>query len=110
MNLPNRENAFVRPEKLTHYLLSESHTTGKSKARYLRAIGFNETNIDLLQQGLILIAQSFDVINTVTTAHGEKFVVEGELQAPNGNLIRLRTIWIIDTGQTRPRFVTAYPE
>jgi len=110
MNLPNRENAYVRSEKLTQYLLSESHTTGKSKARYLRAVGFDETNIDLLRQGLLLIAKSFDVINTVTTSHGEKFVIEGEFQAPNGSLIRLRTIWIIDTGQTQPRFVTAYPE
>lgn len=110
MNLPNPENAFIRPEKLSEYLLSESHSSGRSKARYLRAVGFNETNVELLRGGLIRIAQSSEVVNTVTTSHGEKFIIDGELLAPNGNLIRLRTIWIIDTGQTWPRFVTAYPE
>lgn len=110
MNLPNRENAFIRPEKLTAYLLSESHSSGKSKALYLRAVGFSETNVEQLQEGLIRIAQSCEVINSEITAHGEKFVIDGELQAPNGNVIRLRTIWIIDIGQTWPRFVTAYPD
>ena len=62
MNLPNRQNAFIRPEKLTEYLLSESHSSGQAKARYFRAIGFNETNVELLREGLIKIAQSFDVV------------------------------------------------
>lgn len=110
MNLPNLENAYISPEKLTEYLLSVSHSTGKTKARYLRAVGFNEQNTDILQQGLIEIAQSYNVVNTVTTAHGEKFIIDGEILAPNGSFVQLRTIWIIDTGQNRPRFVTAYPE
>jgi hypothetical protein len=110
MNLPNRENAYISPEKLTEYLLSVSHSTGKTKARYLRTVGFNEQTADILQQGLIGIAQSCRVVNSVVTVHGEKFIIDGELQAPNRNFIQLRTIWIIDTGHNRPRFVTAYPE
>jgi hypothetical protein len=110
MNLPNHESVYVSPEKLTEYLLSTSHSTGKTKARYLRAVGFNETNTDRLLQGLTGIAQSCNIVSKVTTVHGEKFVIDGELQAPNGNIILLRTIWIIDIGQTQPRFVTAYPE
>jgi hypothetical protein len=110
MNLPNRENAYIPQEKLTAYLLSESHSTGQAKAKYLRIVGFNESNVDLLRQGLLSIAQSFEVIDTSTTSHGEKFVIDGGVQAPNGNVIRLRTIWIIDVGQINPRFVTAYPE
>ena len=83
MNLPNRENAYIPQEKLTAYLLSESHSTGQTKARYFRIIGFQETNVDLLHQGLLSIAQSFEVIDTSITSHGEKFVIDGELQAPN---------------------------
>ena len=110
MNLPNRENAYVSPEKLIDYLLSESHPVGGSKARYLRTTGFDDTNMDLLQEGLLTIARMFEVQNIFSIPYGEKFVIEGEMLAPNGNFIRLRTVWIIDKGQDRPRFVTAYPE
>ena len=110
MELPNRDNAFISPAKLTEYLLSESHPSGRSKAQYLRAAGFDENNVDLLEQGLVTIAQSFEVQNSTTTSHGTKYVIDGHMQAPSGNIIRLRTVWIIDAGQDRPRFVTAYPE
>lgn len=110
MNLPNRENAYISPEKLTDYLLLRSHPIGGSKARYLRSVGFNETNLLLLQDGLLSIAHTFRVARHFSTPYGEKFVVEGEMLAPNGNFIHLKTVWIIDVGQEKPRFVTAYPE
>ena len=110
MNLPNRENAYISPEKLIDYLLSESHPVGGPKARYLRASGFNETNIALLHDGLIGIAHLYEVQNSLSIPYGEKFVIDGEILAPNGSFIFLRTVWIIDKGQDRPRFVTAYPE
>jgi len=46
---------------------------------------------------------------TFATVHGQKFVLEGELEGPSGRRLRVRTIWIIDRGQERPRLVTAYP-
>ena len=45
MKLPNRENAYIPPRKLTEYLLSETHSIGKSKAKFFRAIGFDEENV-----------------------------------------------------------------
>ena len=77
MKLPNRENAYISPEKLTDYLLSETHPVGKSKAKFLRSVGFNESNVDVLEQSLILIAQSNEVIDTTKTSHGTKYVVDG---------------------------------
>ena len=38
-----------------------------------------------------------------------KHVVDGALATPHGDVVWLRTVWIIDTGLDRPRFVTAYP-
>ena len=72
--------------------------------------GFNESNIALLHEGLIGIARLCEVQNSLSTPYGEKFVIDGEMLAPNGNFIFLRTVWIIDKGQSHPRFVTAYPE
>lgn len=109
VNLPNRENAFIQPQKLLGYLLSESHSVGKSKAKLLRTVGFNETNVDILEQELLKIARSQAVKEVVSSPHGMKYIIEAELTAPNGQVIKLRTVWIIDLGQETPRFVTAHP-
>jgi hypothetical protein len=110
MNLPNRKNAFVPKEKIIGYLLSESHPSGKAKAKFLRGAGFHNSNVEVLEQELISIAQSQDVIEVVQSNHGTKFVVDGMLQTPSNEEFSLRTIWIIDGGKDTPRFVTAYPK
>ncbi|MBE7473607.1 MAG: hypothetical protein DPW09_38615 [Anaerolineae bacterium] len=109
MQLPNRSKAYIPLPKFTAYLLSESHAVGKSKAKFFRTLGFDETNIDLLERGLITIAQTESVNETVSTPHGEKYVIEGELQSPTNLTAKVRTVWIIETGEDSLRFVTAYP-
>lgn len=109
MKLPNSAQAYIEAQKLTDYLLSEDHPEGQAKARYFRSIGFNEKNIDLFKQRLIDLAQSEPVTVSYTTPHGEKYVIEGQLIAPNGHAAAIRTVWIVDMGASRPRFVTAYP-
>jgi len=109
MKLPNREKAFIQPAKLSDYLLSETHAVGRAKAKFLRLFGFDETNIDLLEQGLLTIAKTQEVTSVISSIHGTKYVVDGSLQTPVGGLISLRTVWIIDQGQNRPRFVTTIP-
>jgi len=109
MKLPNRESAYIPPPKLISYLLSETHPVGRSKAKFWRAVGFDETNVAMLERGLIAIAHSEEVKEIVSSPYGVKYVIEGTLQTPAGNLIQVRTVWIIDTGQDHPRFVTAYP-
>lgn len=44
MKLLNGNNPFISREKLTNYVLSETHATGKFKAKYFRGLGFNENN------------------------------------------------------------------
>lgn len=110
MNLPNREKAYIPLAKLTGYLLSETHPSGQSKAKYLRAAGFDETNVNILEEGLISIAHTQEVQEISSSPHGTKYVLDGQFQAPDSSWMRLRTVWIIDAGQDRPRFVTAYPE
>ena len=109
MELPNRENAFIAPAKLTEYLLSETHPIGKSKARFLRQAGFDQTNTDVLEQRILGIAHSQEITETVSSVHGTKYIIDGPLETPRGATIPLRTVWIIDTGDERPRFVTAHP-
>ncbi len=109
MKLPNSKNAYISSSKLLDYLLSQTHPIGKTKARYLRSVGFNESNIDSLRQSLINLSQTEEIKEAIASPHGVKYLIDGSIQTPVGTYIKLRTIWIIDSGQDYPRFVTAYP-
>ncbi len=90
------------------YLLSETHAVGKSKAKFFRSFGFDETNVIQFGQGLIKIAQTKEVTDITETPYGTKYVIDGELETPNSVTIYLRTVWIIETGDNIPRLVTAH--
>lgn len=109
MKLPFRENAYVPKEKLINYLLSKIHSDGKIKAKLFRRLGFNETNTSKLEKSLLNIAHTKEVKNIVQSIHGIKYVIDGEIKSPKGRILRLRTVWIIEPIQSRPRFITAYP-
>jgi hypothetical protein len=109
MQLPLGGRAEVDPRKVRDYLLSDAHPIGRSKAKFFRGVGFNEVTADLLVAALRSMASTQEVTETLATAHGVKYVLIGETETPSGRRIRLRTIWIVDRGRERPRFVTAYP-
>jgi hypothetical protein len=109
MELPNKSRAQVPLEKVTDYLLSETHAVGKSKARYFHSYGFNDGNASDLAQGLLAIAQNTAVESSERSPYGTKYILDGELETPNGVMIQVRTIWIVEHNTDIPRFVTAYP-
>jgi hypothetical protein len=108
VKLPNGENAYISPSKLTGYLLSETHSVGKAKAGFFRVVGFDEAQVEMLERGLLAIARSEEVQEVITSLHGTKYVVEGALETPTGRSVQVRTVWIVELDQNRPRFVTAY--
>ena len=107
--LPNHEQAYIPEPKLTKYLLSETHAVGKAKAKYFRSLGYTEANADQLADGLLMIAKSKEVSQAVTTPYGTKYIMEGDLFTPIGTTVRIRTVWVVESDDKRPRFVTAYP-
>jgi hypothetical protein len=109
MKLPNREGAFIPSSKLNGYLLSRTHPDGKSKARFFRSFGFNDSNSHLLETGLLTIAQTREVDIETKTSFGVKYAIDGELTTPGETIVNVRTVWIIETGEDFPRFVTAHP-
>lgn len=110
MYLPNAEHAIVPISKLKEYMLSEHHPIGRFKAKVFQSWGFKESNLEVLEKGLLTIAQSQHVTEETTSPYGIKYVIDGTLHNPNGQPRRVRTIWILDHGQTQPRFITAYPK
>ena len=109
MELPYKSKAHVPLEKITDYLLSETHAVGKSKARYFRSYGYDNRHASQLANGLLAIAQNAQMANSERSPYGTKYTLDGQLETPKGVMILVRTIWIVEKGQDAPRFVTAYP-
>jgi hypothetical protein len=110
MKLPHGGEAVVPLRKLTEYLLSESHLVGSSKAAFFRNLGIDQDRVEVLKKALLTIARDENVVEDVSSPHGIKYVVNGVIETPSGVAATVRTIWIIESGQDRPRFVTAYPK
>ena len=109
MKLPNASQAIISKEKLIDYVLSETHSTGRFKAKFFRVLGFNKTNVSLFEKALHTIVTHEEVKDISTTMYGTKYVIDGKIKTPSGKIVTIRTIWIIERDQNRPRFVTVYP-
>ena len=108
MTVPNATEAVVPPEKLTAYLLNLAHPVGGSKARFFRAHGFDDDNAGVLASGLRAIVRAGGASER-PSPFGTKYVVAGDLPTPRGTVVQVETVWIVETGDDRPRLVTAYP-
>jgi hypothetical protein len=109
MKLPNYEKAHIPANKLSDYLLSESHLIGRIKAKLFRSLGFTKRNAEELERRLLAIAHTVEVKEVIISTYGTKYIIEGMMETPSGNKIAIRSIWIIETGEEIPRLVTAYP-
>ena len=107
--LPNLEKAYVPERKLSKYLLSETHAIGRAKAKYFRSLGYTEENADQLERALLMIAKSKAAGQEISSRYGTKYIIDGEIVTPIGTTVKLRTVWVVESYDERPRFVTAYP-
>jgi hypothetical protein len=109
MKLPNLKRASVRTEKISEYLLSPTHPTGRHKARFFGLFGFSRSTPETLIQSLIDHARLYEVSTVESTEFGARYTIDGALISPDGRNPRVRVIWIIESGGDIPSFVTAYP-
>lgn len=91
-------------EKLTEYLLSESHPVGFSKAVFFRNAGYTKANAVELLEELKKIAAN-EVLEKSPRQGGMNYTITGLLK----DSVQIKTVWTIDDGSQIPRFVTAYP-
>ena len=109
MKLPRCKDAVVPEQKLTKYLLSETHYVGSAKAKFFRNLGFNVSNADKLNKAFLKIARSSNIKRKRKFEYGINYAVDGTLEAPSGKNVKITTVWFAKTAKSRPRFVTAYP-
>jgi hypothetical protein len=109
MKLPHPNQAQVDREKITEYLLSDTHPDGSAKARFFKKFGFRAEAWEILAAALRRHGSSHSVVKTVESAYGMRYTVEGEIETPDGRNPRIRTVWVVERNSTQPRLITAYP-
>ncbi len=109
MKLPHAEYAFVEPRKVTAYLLNPQHPDGGPKAAFFLRFGFDASQPDTMIAALLAHARSNPVTRLQKSKIGTSYVIEGPLQSPDGRNPSVRTVWLIEAGETAPRLVTAIP-
>lgn len=109
MKLPLADEAEVPRAKIVLYLLNPDHRAGKSKARFFASHGFKADDWETLAQALRQHAGEHHLPKTEATPLGVRFVVEGRMALRDGAVAGVRSVWFVERGERRPRFVTAYP-
>jgi len=109
MALPNHQNAVVDEEKLTGYLLSETHPLGRFKAQVFARLGYTLESWRELRADLLAAVALEEPVSQDVTPYGVKYQVPCTPDGPSGESVVLTTVWVIRTAEDFPRFVTAYP-
>ena len=107
--LPNASTATVDPSKVRDYLLSPSHPIGRFKAVVFPALGYSQQEWETLSD-LLSLAKTGNAVPTEPSTYGQKYEVSGKLIGPNGRAGNFKTIWLVESEKSAPRFLTAYPE
>ena len=109
MKLPNVEQAYVPPDKITGYLLDVEHENGRGKALFFIHFGLSVAQWEEPTQALIRHANEHEVVKQETTRFGTRYVIEGALQTPSQRAPQARVVWFISKDEQKPRLATAYP-
>jgi hypothetical protein len=109
MRLPNAQEARIDRNKIAGYLLCRTHPDGKSKADFFGRFGFTSTKWEVFAEAMRIHAQKNETTKCVETGHGKRNSIDGTLEVPDGRRPMVRTVWIVETGKTAPRLITAHP-
>ncbi len=107
--LLHAEVAVIPLQKLAGYLLAPEHPEGRGKAAFFARFGFSRERPEVLAAALRQHAVTHDVTAAEPSPFGTRYVIEGQLRAPDGRAPRVRAVWFVAPDDPAPRFVTAYP-
>ena len=107
--LPRHGSAVIPPRKLRDYLLDLGHPVGRHKAVYLARLGFSRRRWRALDAELRRLITREPAWGFPVEPYGQKLQVRGTIRGPWKRSGSVVTVWIIETPESAPRFVTAFP-
>jgi hypothetical protein len=106
--LPYSDEAILDVRKLEDYCLNPSHPRGRHKARVFRdALGIHRDDAVWLREALLEAARSTETSQVATDAWGTHWQLDATIRRQGKSAV-IRTIWIVRTGESVPRFVTCW--
>jgi Domain of unknown function (DUF6883) len=107
MKLPNGENAIVDIRKLQDYCLNSQHPRGRHKARVFASVGIRPSDADGLRAVLLGAAVNAEAELGATTPYGQRYVIDFDFVSQE-RPIKIRSTWIVRTGENLPRLTSCY--
>jgi len=106
--LPYLDDAFLDIRKLMDYCLSPKHPRGRHKARVFRdALDVGPKDADWLRSTLLDGIRGNEAITLSSDELGGRWRVDIPITR-HGKQAMVRTIWIVRSGESFPRFVTCW--
>jgi hypothetical protein len=106
--LPRGDEAILDIRKIEDYCLSPSHPRGRHKARVFReALGLQRSDGAWLRDILLEAARSGEASPIAIDPWGTHWRLDATI-GRQGKSAVVRTIWIMRTGESEPRFVTCW--
>ena len=103
------DRTIIEDRKITDYLMNEEHPRGKNKAIVFMSRGFSKERVVEFKNRLVQHAKENKIILREETIFGAMYIIEGKINAPEGRVLNIRSVWIVENRQNFPKFVTAYP-
>jgi hypothetical protein len=109
MKIPNNTEAIVDANKITDYLLSETHEQGKSKAAFFKRFGFDSSSSTIFEEALKTHAVDREIVKENDSPYGKKYQLECDIDTPDERNPCIVSVWIVENDSDEPRLITAYP-
>jgi len=106
MKLP--KDTFISQEKLTEYLLV--FRSRNDKSQWLAKAGYTLENWKTLEKDLREQILPNEAVPIENTNYGQIFETKGKLNGPNGEHLKVCTIWITEKTTKDTKFITMYPD
>jgi len=106
--LPHSDEAILDIRKIQDYCLNSAHPRGRHKARVFReALDLQRTDASWLRTVLLEAARSGEALQVGDDPWGTYWRLDATVRR-QGKIAVVRTIWIVRTGDSVPRFVTCW--
>ncbi len=109
MKMPNKTEAVVDANKISDYLLSDTHEIGKHKAAFFKRFGFDANSPTIFEEALKTHAIEREILKYDVSPFGTKYKLECDIETPDQRNPCIVSVWIIENDTIEPRLVTAYP-
>lgn len=106
--LPHGDEAILDIRKIEDYCLNPSHPRGRHKAWVFReALDLQRSDASWLRDLLLEAARSGEALRVADDAWGSQWRLDTTIRRQGRSAV-VRTIWIVRTGESVPRFVTCW--